>query len=119
MEEILELRKHGLDRARLVLADYRQHAIIVSRKGVRSLAAADNVLIAAHAALVERESHWFSIQPQPSSTKPKYIFLSISTNASSIRTIPGNRLVIVSSCLHPAEPMCRARDCLTKLSRAP
>ena len=47
MEEILELRKHGLDRARLVLADYRQHATIVSRKCVRSSAAADNVLIAA------------------------------------------------------------------------
>ena len=47
MEEILELRMHGLDRARLVLADYRQQAIIVSRKCVRSLVAADNVLIAA------------------------------------------------------------------------
>ena len=45
---------HGLDRARLVLADYR---IIVSRKCVRSLVAADNVLIAAHAALAERESN--------------------------------------------------------------
>ena len=57
MEEILELRMHGLDRARLVLADYRQQAIIVSRKSVRSLVAADNVLIAAHAALAERESN--------------------------------------------------------------
>ena len=91
---------HGLDRARLVLADYRQQAIIVSRKCVRSLVAADNVLIAAHAALVERESNRFSIQLQPSFTKPKYICLSISINASSIRTIPGNRLVIVNSCLY-------------------
>jgi hypothetical protein len=64
MQEILELRKHGLDRARLVLADYRQHATIVSRKCVRSLVAADNVLIAAHAALVERE-----IQPSSRSSR--------------------------------------------------
>ena len=75
-------------------------------------------MIAAHAALVERESNRFSIQLQPSFTKPKYICLSISINASSIRTIPGNRLVIVNSCLDLAQPMCRGGDCLTKLSRA-
>ena len=97
-----------------MIADYPQHALeLVSRKCVRSLAAADNVLTAAYAALVERESNRFSIQLQPSSTKPKYICLSISISASSIRTIPGNRLVSGNSCLHLAQPMCRGRDCLT------
>jgi hypothetical protein len=92
MEEILELRMHGLDAAGAcrLSATWME---LVSRKCVRSLAAADNVLIAASPALVERESNRFSIQPQPSSTKPKYVRLSISTSASSIRTIPGNRLV--------------------------
>ena len=119
MEEILELLAR-IGPARLVLADYPRHAMeLASRKCVRSLAAADNVLIAAQAALVERESNRFSIQLQPSFTKPKYICLSISINASSIRTIPGNRLVIVNSCLDLAQPMCRGGDCLTKLSRAP
>ena len=57
MEEILELLAR-IGPARLVLADYPRHAMeLASRKCVRSLAAADNVLIAAHAALVERESN--------------------------------------------------------------